>query len=73
MQVAHELGLDMKKLVTDMAAPEIDLYLDETLQLAQSLGINGTPAFLFGDQLVPGAIEADQMRELIARERESKG
>lgn len=73
MQAANDLGLDMKQLIKDMAAPEIDRYLDETLQLAQSLGINGTPAFLIGDQLVPGAIEEEQMREMIAKERESKG
>jgi protein-disulfide isomerase len=72
MQTAQEVGLDMKKLVKDMASPEIDRYLDETLHLAQSLGINGTPAFLFGDQLVPGAIEEDQMHELIEQHRKNK-
>ena len=73
METAHATGLDMKQLIEDMASPEIERYLNETLALAQSLGISGTPAFLFGDQMVPGSIEEDQMHELIARVRESKG
>ncbi|MDA0664736.1 MAG: DsbA family protein [Proteobacteria bacterium] len=73
METAHAVGLDMKQLITDMASPEIERYLSETLELAQSLGINGTPAFLFGDQLVPGAVGEDKMRELIALARETKG
>jgi protein-disulfide isomerase len=73
METAHAIGLDMKQLITDMASPEIERYLSETLELAQSLGINGTPAFMIGDHLVPGAIGEDQMRELIAQTRESKG
>ncbi len=73
METAHAIGLDMKQLIKDMASPEIEQYLNETLKLAQSLGINGTPAFLFGDQLVPGAIGEDKMRELIAQARKTKG
>jgi protein-disulfide isomerase len=55
-----------------MADPAIDDYLDQTLELAQALGINGTPAFLFGDQLVPGAIDESRMRALIAAARKPK-
>ncbi len=72
METAKSVGIDMKRLIKDMAAPEIDQYLDETLELAQSLGINGTPAFLFGDRLVPGAIDEAQMRNLIAAARKPK-
>ena len=73
METAKSVGLDMGRLIEDMRSPKIDRYLDETLQLAESLGINGTPAFLIGNQLVPGAISADQMRQIIARSRETKG
>ena len=72
METAAKVGLDIKRLVKDMAAPEIDRYLDETLQLAETLGINGTPAFLFGDQLVPGAIDETRMRQYIANARKPK-
>ena len=39
------------------------------MQLAQQLGINGTPGFVIGGKLVPGAIEKDQLKELIAEAR----
>lgn len=72
METAKNVGLDMNRLIKDMGSAKIDRYLDETLQLAESLGINGTPAFLIGNQLVPGAISADQMRQIIAQTRKSK-
>lgn len=72
METARKVGLDIKRLTEDMAAPEIDRYLDETLQLAEALGITGTPAFLIGDRVVPGAISADQMRAIIAESRKPK-
>ncbi len=72
METAKSVGLDMTRLIKDMKAPEIDRYLDETLQLAEALGINGTPAFLIGDQLVPGAIDEAQMRAIIAASRKPK-
>ena len=72
MRTARDIGLDTEKLIQDMADPAIDDYLDQTLELAQALGINGTPAFLFGDQLVPGAIDESRMRALIAAARKPK-
>jgi len=51
----------------------IERYLDETLELAQALGINGTPAFLIGDQIVPGAIGEAEFRALIEGSRKPKG
>jgi len=73
METAKKVGLDMNRLIKDMGSPKIERYLDQTLQLAEALGINGTPAFLIGNQLVPGAISADQMRQIIAQTREPKG
>lgn len=72
LEAATAVGLDITRLIKDMAAPEINRYLDETLQLAEALGINGTPAFLIGDQLVPGAIDEAQMRAIIASSRKPK-
>jgi protein-disulfide isomerase len=72
LSTAQSIGIDMKRLARDMAAPEIEKYLDETQALATALGINGTPAFLFGDQLVPGAIDEARMRALIAAARKPK-
>ena len=48
-----------------MADPEIDRILEKNYQLAQTLNINGTPAFVIGGKLVPGAIDAATMNRMI--------
>ena len=45
--------------------------LKETNRLAREIGITGTPAFVIGDKLVPGAIDAEGLRQLIAEARNS--
>ena len=69
MQVAREIGLDLERLRQDMEDPEIDKLIRRNHRLAETLGISGTPAFVFGDTLVPGAIDAATMRQLIAEAR----
>ena len=66
---AKALGLDYEKLVRDMEDPEITEQLERNYRLASALGINGTPAFVIGDRLVPGAIDENAMMEIIADER----
>ncbi|MCG8547464.1 MAG: DsbA family protein [Alphaproteobacteria bacterium] len=66
---AKKVGLDIEKLKRDMADPAISQYLSETLQLAQALGINGTPGFVIGNKLVPGALDKNRIKELIALAR----
>ena len=68
-KVAREVGLDVEQLKADMESDEIDAMIRSNHELAERLGINGTPAFVFGNRLVPGAIDAQAMRRLIAAER----
>ena len=69
MEAAKRVGLNLEKLREDMKDPAIDAYLDETQQLANALGIRGTPAFVIGDTLVPGAIDTAGMKRIIAQSR----
>jgi protein-disulfide isomerase len=69
LSIADDLGMDIDQLRADMEAPEIDAHFAASQQLTQALGLNGTPAFVFEDQLVPGAIELEQMKELVAQIR----
>ncbi len=55
LKVAEAHGLDMAKLKTDMASPEVKAELDRVKDLANKLSINGTPHFLVGDRAVGGA------------------
>lgn len=68
--LAHEIGLDTDRLRADMDAPEILDALRANHALARALNIQGTPAFVIGDQLVPGAVSAETLRGLIARARQ---
>ncbi|MEM7469772.1 MAG: DsbA family protein [Pseudomonadota bacterium] len=65
LSIADDLGMDIDQLRADMEGAEVDAHFDMSRQLTQALGLNGTPAFVFGDQLVPGAIELDQMKQLV--------
>jgi len=69
LRIAEKIGLDVERLKKDMAAPEITKYLADTAQLAQALGITGTPGFVIGDKIVGGAIDKAKMQELIAAMR----
>lgn len=69
MTISGRIGLDVERLRQDMDDPAIEAYLDETHQLARELGIEGTPAFVIGDTLVPGAVGEARLKELIAEAR----
>lgn len=69
LQIAKSVGIDIGKLEKGLADPAIDAIIGETVELAQALGINGTPAFVIGDQIVPGAVDIDTLRQLVAKAR----
>lgn len=68
-KVAGSVGLDIDRLKKDMAAPDIDRELKANLALADALNIHGTPGFIVGDQIVPGAIDLDALKNMIADAR----
>ena len=68
-QVAKTVGLDVDLLKRDMAAPQIEAALKANHTLADALDITGTPGFVIGDQIVPGAIELSSLKELVAEAR----
>ena len=62
-------GLDVERLKRDMEAPEIDRILKANASLADALDIRGTPGFVIGDEIVPGAVSLDALKQLIAAAR----
>ncbi|MGF1623851.1 MAG: DsbA family protein [Alphaproteobacteria bacterium] len=68
--IAADLGLDPDQLIADMTSPEVDAAINTNYELAQALGINGTPAFIIGDVIVPGAISLEAMQDLIDQARQ---
>jgi protein-disulfide isomerase len=66
---AERLGLDPDQLEADMAAPEVNAAIEANYALANELGIEGTPAFVIGEQLIPGAVDKARLEQLIQQAR----
>jgi protein-disulfide isomerase len=65
LAVAKEVGLDMAKIEKDLQSPELRATLEESMQLAQALGINGTPSYVIGESVIPGAVGAAALKQQI--------
>ncbi len=65
MAAAREAGLDMARLEKDLASPEVRATLEENFKLAEAMGMNGTPSYVIGKQVVIGAVGVEGLREKI--------
>ena len=55
-----------------MQAPAIQAIIERNRALARELGINGTPGFIVGTELVPGALDLNDLKNLVGRVRKEK-
>lgn len=69
LKVAASVGLDLDRLTRDMADPDIDRMLKANVDLAEALDIHGTPGFVIGNEIVPGAVSLDALKQLIQTAR----
>lgn len=69
LAVAKEMGLDIARIRKDMKSPEVDKALQQDFGLAQALGLNGTPSYVVGDEIIVGAVGLDTLKQKIARAR----
>lgn len=69
LQLAAETGLDPVRLQRDMMSEAVTRRLNANLQLAQALGIQGTPAYVVGETLLAGAVPLERLREAVAAAR----
>ncbi len=70
LRVGEGLGVSRDRMKAAMASPEVERSIGKNHQLAGRIGIQGTPAFIVGGQLVPGAVEVDVLRQLVAHARQ---
>ena len=68
-KVAGSVGLDVGRLKQDMSTPEVEKSLKANLALADALNIRGTPGFIVGKHIVPGAVDLDSLRNMVADAR----
>ena len=73
MEVAQSVGLDVQKLKADMESEEIGKILEANMSLAQKLGIQGTPAFIIDETLIPGAIGYEALASSVKQVRDQGG
>jgi protein-disulfide isomerase len=65
MAAAKEAGLDTARIEKDLASPEVRATIEENFKLAESMGMNGTPSYVIGKQVVIGAVGLDSLKEKI--------
>jgi protein-disulfide isomerase len=65
LAAAKEAGADMARLEKDLASPEVRATLEENFKLAEAMGMNGTPSYVIGKQVVIGAVGVETLREKI--------
>jgi protein-disulfide isomerase len=66
---AKEVGLDMARLEKDMTSDEVRASLAESMQLAEKLGLNGTPSYVIGPDVVIGAVGTAVLKEKVEAAR----
>jgi protein-disulfide isomerase len=69
LAVAKEVGFDMARIEKDLGSDEVKKTIDESMKLADALGISGTPSYVVGNEVVVGAVGIDALKEKIAAER----
>ena len=65
MAAAKEAGLDIARIEKDSASPEVRATIEENFKLAEAMGMNGTPSYVIGKQVVVGAVGLDGLKEKI--------
>jgi protein-disulfide isomerase len=65
LAAAKDAGADMARLEKDLASAEINATLEESAKLADALGISGTPSYVVGNELVPGAVGLKTLKSKI--------
>lgn len=69
MRIARRVGLDEAKLRRDMEADSVTRHIGTSLELADHMGLRGTPTFIAGDEALFGEQSLADLQGLVARGR----
>jgi len=69
LAVAKEVGLDMARLEKDLGGDEPKPTIEESLQIAEALGLNGTPSYVIGGDVVVGAVGLAALKDKVETAR----
>jgi protein-disulfide isomerase len=69
LEAAQDLGLNPITLRLEMGTPSVSDAIDRSHGLARALNISGTPTYIIGSEIIPGAVGLAQLRTRIANMR----
>ena len=69
LAAAKDVGLDVARIERDLGGEEVRSSIEESFKLAEKLGVNGTPAYVIGNDVVVGAVGVETLREKINNAR----
>ncbi len=64
-KIAKDLSLNIEKFKKDMSSEKIKNIIIKNINFANSLKIRGTPTFIIGKQIFPGAYDYEKLKEII--------
>jgi protein-disulfide isomerase len=65
LAAAKDAGFDMARLEKDLASDEVRETLKESMKVADAIGLNGTPSYIIGSDVVVGAQGYDVLKEKV--------
>jgi protein-disulfide isomerase len=65
LAVAKEVGFDAARIEKDLSSEEVKAQLEESFKLAEALGLNGTPSYVVGSDVVIGAVGLNMLKEKV--------
>ena len=70
LAAAADLGLSPVSLELDMGTDAVSQTIQTSYEIARALNITGTPTYIIGNEIIPGAIGLDELKTRIANMRE---
>lgn len=67
--IAARVGLDVPQLVRDMNSEGVTKVLERNVALAKTLHLTGTPTFVAGTEMIPGAADYGDLKAMVATAR----
>jgi protein-disulfide isomerase len=69
MEIVRKAGLNAEKIKAEMKSAKVTELLQANHELGRSIGVNGTPAFIIGGNLTPGAMGYADMKAAVEAAR----
>lgn len=67
--LAAAAGYDPLIVAEKMKSNEVSAHIRHTYETAEALGIRGTPAFVIGEEIIPGAVSKSAMHDAVKAAR----